>query len=85
MKKMIDWNNEEQVLAAVKNNGYALRYASLELKNNEKIVLAAVSKHGLALQYASPSLKNNRRFCSLIFNRKIKYFEICQKRMYYKI
>ena len=50
--------NKEVVLAALKNNGAALQYASGELKNNEKVVLAAVKKDFRALQYASGELKN---------------------------
>ena len=59
MKKMTDWNNEEQVLAAVLKHGWDLEYASPELRSNEKIVLTAVSKNGMALKYASPELQNN--------------------------
>jgi hypothetical protein len=39
-------NNYEIVIAAVKSNGNALKYASKELKNNYKIVMEAVKKNG---------------------------------------
>ena len=48
------------VLAAVKENGEALEYASNELKKDKEVVLAAVKKHGWALDYASKELQNDR-------------------------
>ena len=47
----------EIVLEAVKNDGYALEYASEELKADTEIVLAAVKNNGMALEYASKKLK----------------------------
>ena len=47
-------------LAAVNQDGLALRYASDRLKNDRDIVLAAVSQDGYALHYASEVLKNDR-------------------------
>ena len=44
--------NEKIVLEAVKQNGYALKYADNELKKNEKFVLEAVKQIGKALEYA---------------------------------
>ena len=55
-------NDKEVVLAAVANDGNALKYASEELKNNKGIVLAAVKNNGFALLYASKELKNNKEF-----------------------
>ena len=40
--------------------GYALRFASDELKADRQVVLAAVAQHGLALQHASSALRNDR-------------------------
>jgi len=45
------------VLAAVKKNGFALQFASEDLKNDREIVLAAVQQNGLALAYASPDIQ----------------------------
>jgi hypothetical protein len=41
------------VLAAVKQNGYALRHALPSLQDNDEIVFAAVQQNGWALQWAS--------------------------------
>jgi len=48
------------VLAAVTTNGYALEYASDELKADKEIVLAAVTSVGYALQYAADDLKADK-------------------------
>ena len=42
-----------------KQNGRALEYASVGLKENQEVVLAAVMQNGMALEYASDRLKNN--------------------------
>ena len=52
---------KDEVLAAVKQNGLALEYASDTLKNHRQIVLAAVRQHGSALYHASETLKNNHQ------------------------
>ena len=38
--------DRERVVAAVKNHGYMLQYASEELRNDQAIVLAAVQQYG---------------------------------------
>jgi hypothetical protein len=45
------------VLAAVQKDGFALQFASEDLKNDREIVLAAVQQNGLALAYASPDIQ----------------------------
>ena len=57
---MTDWNDKEEVLKAVSENGYELENASDELKADREIVLAAVQNDGRALQYASEELKADR-------------------------
>ncbi len=52
--------DKEVILEAVKRNGRALEYASLELKNDKDIVLEAVKQNGRALVFASDDLKINR-------------------------
>jgi hypothetical protein len=47
------------VLAAVKQNGSALAYASKELKANRKVVLAAVKQGGWALKWASEDMRGD--------------------------
>ena len=54
-------NDREVVLAAVKQNGHALKFASPSMKKNEEVVLAAVQQNGLALQHALLSMKNNEK------------------------
>ena len=56
----IDWDNKQQVLAAVKKNGYALQYASEKFKNDKDVILAAVNKNGNALRLASEIFKNDK-------------------------
>ena len=53
-------NNHKVILAAVKEDGYALEYTTNELKGNREIVLAAVEENAFALQYATDELKDNR-------------------------
>ena len=60
--------DREIVLAAVKNGGHALNYASDELKNDREIVLAAVTNNDdysdeghMALEFASDQLKKRSR------------------------
>jgi hypothetical protein len=48
------------VLAAVRNDGSALEFASQELRNDKDVVLTAVDNYGYALKYVSETLKNNR-------------------------
>jgi hypothetical protein len=63
---MIDGNSTKaEVLKAVKRDGYALKFASEELRNDKEVVIAAVGykgtflRHGRALKYASEELRND--------------------------
>ncbi|MGD9276302.1 MAG: DUF4116 domain-containing protein [Candidatus Pacearchaeota archaeon] len=49
--------DKEIALAAVKQDGLMLRYASAELRADKEVVLAAVKQNGLALRYASDDLQ----------------------------
>ena len=51
-----------ETLEAVKRHGYALGFASSELKNDREIVLEAVRQNGHALRYASSELRNTLRY-----------------------
>tara|TARA_Y100001968_G_scaffold147573_1_gene134974 strand:- start:134 stop:1684 length:1551 start_codon:yes stop_codon:yes gene_type:complete len=53
-------NDRKDVLDNVKQNGYALQYASDDLKADREIVITAVQQNGYALQYASDDLKADR-------------------------
>ena len=46
---------KEVVLAAVAGDGYALEYASDELRADKEVVLAAVTQNGWALGLSWPS------------------------------
>jgi hypothetical protein len=56
----IDWNNKIEVLKEISNDGWALEFASDELKNDKEVVLKAVWQDGIALQFASDKLKNDK-------------------------
>ena len=58
------------MLAAVSNNGYALEFATEELKGDREIVLAAVSKSGVALQFATEELKGDREIVMAAVSQK---------------
>ena len=52
--------DKEVVLAAVRQDGDALKYASKELQKDKEVVLAAVWQHCRALNYASEELKSDK-------------------------
>ena len=52
--------NKKFMKKLVKLEGYALKYASEELKNNKEVVLEAVKQNGKLLQYASEELRNDK-------------------------
>lgn len=47
------------MLEVVKNDGFALKYASNELRKDRGLVMEAVKSNGYALFYASEELQNN--------------------------
>lgn len=53
-------DDKEVVIAAVKQRGLALEFASDRLKDDKEIVLTAVQQFGLALAYASKKLKDDK-------------------------
>lgn len=55
-------DNPDVVLAAVKMDGYELRYASDRLQADRTIVLEAVKKTIHAFEHASKKLKNDKKF-----------------------
>ena len=52
--------HRSEALAAVKQYGDALKYASLELQSDREAVLAAVQQDGFALRFASEALREDR-------------------------
>ncbi len=55
-------NDKEVVMVAVTNDGWALQYASSELRNDNSVVFGAVKNNGNVLEYASDELKNDKDF-----------------------
>jgi hypothetical protein len=51
--------DREEMLEAVRENGYALKSASDTLKADREVVLEAVKNYRSALQYASEELQND--------------------------
>ena len=49
--------DKEVVMAAVKNDGFALEYASEELKADREVVMAAVKNDGDALYFATDEMR----------------------------
>jgi len=52
-------DDKEVVMAAVRNRGYALQFASPRLKEDKEVVLAALRNAGSAIQFASPTLQKD--------------------------
>ena len=65
---MTDWNNKEEVLEAVREDGYTLEQASEELRADREVVLAAVKESGLSLQYASKELRADKEVVMAVFD-----------------
>ena len=57
---MKDNKDRDEVLAAVKQNGWALEDADESLQKDREIVMAAVKQDGSALEYADDTLKADR-------------------------
>ena len=51
------WRDKDVVLAAVAQNGWALKYAHEELRRDKDVVLAAMAQNGEALWYAHEGLQ----------------------------
>ena len=60
--KEVVLENKDVVLAAVAENGWALIYASEELRGDRDVVLAAVAEFVEVFEYASYELRSNRAF-----------------------
>jgi hypothetical protein len=60
------------VLAAVQQNGYALEYASDELKKEREIVLTAMRSDRDALQFASKELQNDCKIVQIVQSKAVE-------------
>ena len=69
-ESIVDDPAKRDMLARVKKDGYALQYASEELKGDREIVQAAVSQVGYALQFASAQLRGDREIVLVAVSQK---------------
>ena len=65
------------VMAAVKQSGTALRFASEELQDDEDVVVAAVAQEGRARAYASAELRGMTKWWMAPHNREVLPAGIC--------
>ena len=56
----IKHKQKDSMLAAVRQNGWALQFAHEDLKRDRDVVLAAVRQNGLVLQFAHEDLRRDR-------------------------
>lgn len=76
LKRFPLWNTVLRVvLAAVKQYGLALQYASPDLQNNEEVVNAAIEENGHAFQFASPRLQNDEDFVEEAIEIDVRAFQ----------
>lgn len=71
----INWNNKEEVMAAVCKDGMDLVFASAEMRADRDVVLAAVKQNGNALRHASDALRNDRDLVRTVVLSKPFAFE----------
>ncbi len=66
------WNNKEVVIAVVKQEGMALKYASDELKNDKDVVIKAIHSNDEAFKYVSNELRNDKEFIIGVVQQCVK-------------
>lgn len=82
LKNFIKFQDDKDVVfEAVKNNGWALEYASDRLKNDEDIVLEALLKNNNKnlMRFVSPELKKDKDFIFFLVFNDIRFFTFCDK------
>jgi len=57
---------KEAVMAACKQNGLLIQWATKKLRRSRQVVIAAVSKTGAALKYAPSELRNDKAFVKVL-------------------
>ena len=75
----IYWKKKDFVLKAVKNNNWALNYASKELKNDKEVVLEAIKKSGHSLTFASEKLRDDKEFVLEAVKNNLSLYWVCDK------
>ena len=56
--------DKDVLLAAVAQDGRALRYGTPALRGDRDVVLVAVARHAEALQHAAPTLQDDTGQCA---------------------
>ena len=74
-------SNKEIVKKAIENWGYAIMYASDDLKNDRELVLMAVSKIGGALEYASDKLKDDKEIVLKAISNDVDAIQYASKKL----
>ena len=67
----MDWDNKEEVLLYLKQNGMRLEFATKKIKNDREAVLTACESNGLALAFSSFRLQNNQEVVTKAINNNI--------------
>ena len=57
---IVELNDIQVVINAIKKYGFELEYASEKFRDNKEVVLAAVSTNGYSLRFASENLRDNK-------------------------
>ncbi len=73
--------DKEVILAAVKQNGYALQYADEKLKADKKFILAAVKQNGKALEYTDEKLKADKKIVLLVVKQNGRTLEYADEKL----
>ena len=69
-------------MAAVKSIGYALEYASDQLKSEFNIVMEAIKQCGWALKYASKGLRGNKEIVLAAHKHNIDVFQFINQKVF---
>lgn len=77
----INWNDKDEVLKLVQQDGTALEYASKELRNDRNIVTAAVQKEAMALQFASKELQDSKDIALTALQKNLYAFKYVSPRL----
>ena len=58
--KIMDWTNREEVLKALRQDGYVLHYVDKSFQSDRELVSVAVRQYGLALEFAKGLLQSDK-------------------------
>ena len=72
--------DKDVVLAAVKNEGYAIKFADESFRNNREIIISAVQNDGSALEFAHENLKNDKE---VVLDKVCKKYKLIPSQVAY--